>query len=105
MEAEVGAGVDNGSSDDSIWDSDGSEDGFGGGTEGTGAVSEGMASKIWAEEDGMKELEDTRTTLRLGIVFCYRLALQSPPRDEWGGKTGTVSHICDVFRLKSKKEE
>ena len=97
IEAEVGAGVDNESSDDdSMWDSDGSEDDFGGGTD-------GIAAKIWAEEDGMSNFEDTRTTLRMGIAFYYHLDLQSPPRDEWGGKTGTVSHICDVYRLKSKK--
>ena len=48
----------------------------------------------------MAESEDTRTTLRLGIAFYYRVALKSSARDEWAGKLGTVSHICEVFHLK-----
>ena len=68
MDAEVGAGVDDESSDeDTDWDSDGSDDDLGDGTD-------GMAAEIWAEEDGMSNFEDTRTSLRMGIAFYYAVS-------------------------------
>ena len=97
MDAEVGAGVeDESSDDDSEWGSDGCYDDI-------EDRNDGMAAEIWAEEDGLSCFEDTRSSLRMGIAVYYRMALQSPPRDEWGGRSGTIAHICDVFHLKSKK--
>ena len=62
-----------------------------------------MAAKIWADEDTMDRFDDTRAALRYGVASYYATTLNSPPRNEWGGQSGTIAHIFDVFKLPYRK--
>ena len=42
---------------------------------------------------------EPRTTINLSVTVYYARALGSPPKLIWGGKHGTIAHICEVFHL------
>ena len=67
--------------------------------------SDGVATQIWEEEETLHNFEDSRLVLRIAVAVYYRTSLQSPPRVEWGGKNGTVKHICEVFKIQKKNDE
>ena len=104
-----GGEVDNGGddkkddgSDDEV-DGGGGDEVDGGGDDKVDGGGERLAAKIWADEDAMDRFDDTRAALRYGIALYYSTTLNAPARNEWGGQSGTISHICDVFKLPSKK--
>ena len=46
---------------------------------------------------------ETRKSRNLAIALYFEAALGSPPREQWLGEDGTVSHILEVFNLKEEK--
>ena len=71
MEAKAGEEID----DDAMWDSD---DVVGWNDCVDIEEPEGMAEKIWDDEEAMGDFEDSRLTLRLSITLFYRTKLGSP---------------------------
>ena len=66
---------------------------------------DGVAAQVWEEEEAMGLFEDSRLAIRMAVAVCFQSSLQSPPREEWAGKNGTVSHICEVFNFPKKNDE
>ena len=63
------------------------------------------AEEIWHDEDILQGFTEGRKVFNLAIAFYYEKVLEPPSRSEWFRKSGTISHICDVFQVPTKKEE
>ena len=51
----------------------------------------------------MGGFEGSRFAVRMAVALYYQSTLKSPPRKEWAGENGTISHICEVFNLPKTK--
>ena len=59
--------------------------------------------EIWDDADILLEYTEGRKTFNVTISFYYESALNPPPRSEWNGRYGTISHISDIFVAEKKK--
>ena len=60
--------------------------------------------EIWHDEDILQRFTEGRKAFNIAIAFYYKKALESPSWSEWFGKSETISHIYDVFRVPTKKK-
>ena len=58
--------------------------------------------EVWMKDEVHDKACNTRRGIRMAVGMHYLQVLGSPPRTEWGGRNGTVAHICEVWDIPTK---